>query len=232
MSGFDLKTYQRNYKETNKESLREYFEKYYRDHKIHKNRLSKKYHSAHREQIALKSKKYREGHKKEAADYQKQYRQDNATRLAIQKKLYSQKNQKHIADHKKEYRQRNQLKITISRTEKRKTNIQFRLAGNLRSRLTLALKRKSKSGSAVRDLGCTIPELKFYLEGQFQDGMTWANWSLFGWHIDHKVPLDFFDLTDREQFLQAVHYTNLQPMWAKENLEKSNKIDNPQHPTA
>lgn len=108
--------------------------------------------------------------------------------------------------------------------KKKSTDIQFRLATNLRSRLGNAIRKTSKSGSAVRDLGCTIPELKFYLEGQFKDGMAWENHSREGWHIDHKVPLDFFDLTDREQFLKAVHYTNLQPMWAKENIKKSNKI--------
>ena len=68
------------------------------------------------------------------------------------------------------------------------------------------------------------PEFKMYIEGQFKDGMTWNNWSLKGWHLDHKIPLAFFDLTDREQLLHAVHYTNLQPMWAKENIRKSNKV--------
>lgn len=108
--------------------------------------------------------------------------------------------------------------------EKNKTNLQFHIKGNLRSRLYSAIKWEAKSGSAVRDLGCTVDELKFYLEGQFQDGMTWETWSLSGWHIDHKIPLDFFDLTDKEQLLKAVHYTNLQPMWARENLSKGNKL--------
>lgn len=110
------------------------------------------------------------------------------------------------------------------RNDKMKTDVQFRLANNLRSYLGQAIKGNYKSGSAVRDLGCTIPELKFYLEGQFKDGMTWDNWSLGGWHIDHKIPLTFFDLTDRDQLLKAVHYTNLQPLWAEENIKKSNKL--------
>lgn len=63
-----------------------------------------------------------------------------------------------------------------------------------------------------------------YLEGQFREGMSWDNWGIAGWHIDHKVPLAFFDLTDREQFLQAVHYSNLQPMWALENTQKGAKV--------
>ena len=56
--------------------------------------------------------------------------------------------------------------------------------------------------------------------------MTWANWSRYGWHIDHIVPLSFFDLSDRKQLLQACHYTNLQPLWAEENRKKSNRMLN------
>jgi hypothetical protein len=56
--------------------------------------------------------------------------------------------------------------------------------------------------------------------------MTWENYRFYGWHIDHIGPLARFDLTDREQFLQAVRYTNLQPLWAKDNWKKNNKISN------
>jgi hypothetical protein len=99
----------------------------------------------------------------------------------------------------------------------------FRVAQNLRVRLGMALKNRQKVGSAVDDLGCTIPELMTDLEKQFKPGMSWENWNRHGWHIDHIRPLASFDLTDREQFLQACHYTNLQPLWAEENLTKGNR---------
>ena len=54
--------------------------------------------------------------------------------------------------------------------------------------------------------------------------MTWENWSYRGWHIDHKTPLDSFDLTKPEQVKMACHFTNLQPMWALDNIKKHNKI--------
>lgn len=87
----------------------------------------------------------------------------------------------------------------------------------------MALKNQQKAGSAVDDLGCTIPELMAHLERRFLPGMTWANWSRHGWHIDHIKPLASFDLTDREQFLAACHYTNLQPLWAVDNLRKGDR---------
>lgn len=89
---------------------------------------------------------------------------------------------------------------------------------NLRGRLRLALQRGTKTGSAVRDLGCTVAELRTWLEFQFAPGMTWENYG--AWEIDHVRPLASFDLSDRSQLLQACHFMNLQPLWKQENLFK------------
>jgi hypothetical protein len=102
-------------------------------------------------------------------------------------------------------------------------SIQYRLRHNLRSRLSLITKKTIKHGSAVKDLGCTIQELKLYLESKFLPGMTWENYGLHGWHIDHVAPLSSFDLTNPEELKKACHYSNLQPLWAKDNIRKSNK---------
>jgi len=123
----------------------------------------------------------------------------------------------------REYRDVNREKINEYFRRRKKEDIEFKLGTILRSRIRNALRGGFKLGSFVRDLGCTIPELKTYLEKQFQPGMTWDNWSLKGWHIDHQKALANFNLADRNQFLQACHYTNLQPMWAIENIRKSNK---------
>lgn len=103
-----------------------------------------------------------------------------------------------------------------------RADVQFRLRMILRTRLNDALNGRRRPGSAVRDLGCSIPELMTWLEKQFRPGMTWANHG--AWHIDHKRPLASFDLADRAQLLEAVHYTNLQPLWAQDNLHKGAKL--------
>jgi len=97
-------------------------------------------------------------------------------------------------------------------------NPTYRMRLRLRARLYNALQGGAKSGSAVRDLGCSIPELKTRLESKFQPGMSWDNYG--EWHIDHIRPLSSFDLTDRAQLLQACHFSNLQPLWAVDNLKK------------
>ena len=102
----------------------------------------------------------------------------------------------------------------------RQTNLNYHLADAMRARLYNAVKRNQKSGSAVRDLGCTIPQLRAYLESKFLPGMSWENWGTDGWHIDHVIPLAKFDLSDPEQLKQALHYTNLQPLWSSDNMSK------------
>jgi len=54
--------------------------------------------------------------------------------------------------------------------------------------------------------------------------MNWDNYGLYGWHIDHIIPCDAFNLIEEEEQLKCFHYTNLQPLWAEENLRKSNNL--------
>jgi hypothetical protein len=101
----------------------------------------------------------------------------------------------------------------------------FKLKKRLRHRLRSAfyrLKKSKSSGSAIKDLGCSIDFLKQHLESQFEPGMTWDNWSTHGWHIDHREPLA--NASTQEELLRLCHYANLQPLWAKDNLSKSNKV--------
>ena len=103
-------------------------------------------------------------------------------------------------------------------------DINYRLSGNLRCRFWQVFKGNVKQGSAIRDLGCTLPELRLHLEAQFSDGMNWENYGS-GWHIDHVVPLTNFDLSDRDHLRKASHYSNLQPLWKTDNLRKGAKLD-------
>lgn len=104
--------------------------------------------------------------------------------------------------------------------------IQLALSQSLRIRLHHALRGAYKNGSAVRDLGCTIAELRVSLERQFQEGMTWQNYGAGPgrWCIDHIFPLSRARLTDREQLLRVCHYTNLQPLWWGDNVRKGARI--------
>lgn len=73
-------------------------------------------------------------------------------------------------------------------------------------------------------IGCDIEHLIKHLESQFRDGMSWDNYGIKGWHIDHIIPCNAFNLWNPEEQKKCFHYTNLQPLWASENLAKSDRI--------
>lgn len=108
--------------------------------------------------------------------------------------------------------------------KKLRTNIQFLLSERIRNRFNLAVRNGSKGGSAVKLLGCNISEFKIYIESKFKKGMSWRNYGLKGWHLDHIVPLSNFDLTKTSDVKKACHYSNIQPLWAIENIIKSNRL--------
>ncbi|MDE2097588.1 MAG: hypothetical protein KGL39_10105 [Patescibacteria group bacterium] len=82
-----------------------------------------------------------------------------------------------------------------------------------------------KCYGSIEYLGCSIEHLKNHLESQFKTGMSWENHGIKGWHIDHIRPCASFDLSSPEQQKQCFHYTNLQPLWWHENIQKSDRMD-------
>jgi hypothetical protein len=184
----------------------------------------KKYYGVNKENILSKKKIYNELNKDKIKLQKKDYYKINRNKIKSRQKDYRDFNKDKIKLKEKECYKINKEKINKRDRNRKKRDIQYKLKKNLRCRLNCAINNNQKVGSAVKDLGCTIPELKTYLESKFSPDMTWENWSINGWHIDHIKPISSFDLTDRKQLLEACHYTNLQPLWAKDNLLKSDTV--------
>lgn len=110
-------------------------------------------------------------------------------------------------------------------SERFQADKKYRIECMLRRRLQLALKAQSarKAGKTYEMLGISAAELMDYLATMFKPGMSWDNHGK--WHIDHIRPCASFDLTDPEQQRECFHYTNLQPLWAADNLAKSDNWD-------
>jgi len=102
---------------------------------------------------------------------------------------------------------------------------QYKIKDALRKRIRHAVTKGHKSASTLALLGCTVEALKRHLESQWTEGMTWDTYGHDGWHIDHIKPCAAFDLTDEEQQKECFHHTNLQPLWAADNLEKSDNYE-------
>jgi len=157
-------------------------------------------------------------------------------------KLYRKQNQDSISKRRKaayktdplRYNKQNQDSYIRNHTKRVKyaseyvktkleTDLVFKVRHKIRDRFHKALKGNYKKGSAVKNLGCSIEFLVKYLETRFAVGMTWDNYGVHGWHIDHIMPLSKFDLNDPVQIAKACHYTNLQPLWATDNIRKGNR---------
>ena len=122
------------------------------------------------------------------------------------------------------YRRKNKKRLDRIARKYRSGNIQWLLSNRLRTRIRLAMKAKNvaKCKKTVELVGCSVQELKRHIESQFTRGMSWQKMGMI--HLDHKIPLASFDLEDAEQQRLAFHYTNLQPLWARDNLTKGAKM--------
>lgn len=152
-----------------------------------------------------------------AAQYEKSDRAD----LSERKKQYYRANKEASLKYRIENKESIRDYMRGYQNRRLREDVQFRLRVLLRNRIRKIVKG-SRVGSAIKDLGCTVDQLKRHLESQFQPGMTWSNHGK--WHIDHVIPLSKFNLSNREDFRQACHYTNLQPLWALDNLQKGAKV--------
>lgn len=154
------------------------------------------------------------------------WRKNNPDKVVEDFKKWTLENPGHSAANARAYYWRNReavLNNANTRARKRRgVDINFKLAGGLRSRISTTLRGiATKSKRTIALLGCSVEHLRKHLEKQFATGMTWENYGLKGWHIDHKRPCASFDLTQPEQQRLCFHYTNLQPLWALDNLRKN-----------
>jgi hypothetical protein len=180
------------------------------------------YHINHREESLKESKFYRETHQKELTDYFKKYRSENRELLNLKSNIWYKKNKNLREIYYQQHKQtliKNQNEYFINR---RKIDINFKIKCNLRIRIWKVLKGIDKSQSTIKLLGCSIDFLKQHLENQFTKGMSFSNYGK--WHVDHIKPCASFDLSKSEEQKICFNYTNLQPLWALDNIRKSNKI--------
>ena len=149
--------------------------------------------------------------KEEILENVKKYQKNNKEKIQINSKKYYENNKKEM----KKYN-------LIYQNKRRKEDFLFRLNCNLRSRIYRVLKFDyNKQNDTFKILGCDLYTIKLHLENKFTEGMNWDNKG--EWHIDHIIPLS--SAKNEKEAYELCHYTNLQPLWAKDNLSKGTKIE-------
>ena len=226
---------QKAYREANKEKLAEARKAYREANKEKIAEKCKAYHEANKEKLAEVKKAYREANKEKIAEQQKAYHEANKEKLAERQKAYREANKEKIAERQKAYHEANKEKLAERKKaytkQRRAKDPLFRLIHVYGASCRRAFKSigKKKNNKSLKLLGLKDwEEFSEYLFKQFYDHpetgeeMTFDNHGLHGWHIDHIIPLS--TAKTEKDIIKLCHYTNLQPLWAKDNLSKSNKI--------
>jgi len=153
-----------------------------------------------------------------------QYKKENYEKIKNYMKEWRFKNDEQLKKYSIDYNKNNRPIIRESRKKQKQNNPLMKLSDNLRCRISYAFKHSSyyKSEKTIVLLGCSIIEAKKHIELKFKVGMSWDNYNFRVWHIDHIIPLS--SAKSEEELKKLCHYTNLQPLWALENLIKGNKI--------
>jgi hypothetical protein len=186
---------------THKEQRAATWARWYEENREH----VEEYRNAHKEQKSATNKTWADSHKEQRAETNKQWYKNNK-------------------DHRTEWVKANRKAINAYFREKRASDPNFKIACNIRKRISTAASGKFKAGSGVRDCGCSVVFISEYLESLFWPNMSWKNYGK-EWAIDHIIPLVNFDLQNREQFLKACHYSNLQPLRKDDNVIKNDRLD-------
>lgn len=145
------------------------------------------------------------------------YRKKFKDKIRKAKKLYYVNNYEKIKKNRRIWLIKNKERINKYYRDKRKKDINYRLKVYLRIRLRKYLIKQTNSKFLEKYLGCTIKEFRKYMQNNFKKGMNWRNYGK--WHIDHIIPL--YKAKNKVDILRLSHYTNLQPLWAIENLRKN-----------
>lgn len=165
---------------------------------------------------------YRNKNKDKRRDSQKKYRELNPDYYHN----YYNENKEVIRNYNKNYYKENKDRLIdnmVRYTSNRlKTDTLFKLSHVVRTRIYKIIKINNikKDNKTFNIVGCTPNNLKKYLQQKFKDNMSWDNYG--DWHIDHIIPLS--SAKTEKEIYELCHYTNLQPLWAEDNLKKSNKL--------
>lgn len=168
-----------------------------------------------RSSVAAQEKLYKLANAEKIRRQQKKYRQEHREVVRASNRCWVEKNRDHALAYGRNY----------NRTRRKKPEGVARVRATLRHRIHMALRAQHshKTSRTTELIGCSIEHLRLWLTFYFQPGMLWSNYG--EWHIDHTRPCASFDLTDLAQQKECFHYTNLQPLWAQDNLKKGKRYD-------
>lgn len=153
----------------------------------------------------------------------KKWNKNNQDKVKEHKYKFLKNNPDYYSKYKESNKEKLNAKTRIRDSFRLKNDPLFKLKKNYRNRLYDYYKGLNRSKTSEKIIGISWNGFKLHIEQQFSDGMKWENYG--EWHIDHIIPLS--SGKTKKELEKLFHYTNCQPLWAKENLSKSDKLISP-----
>lgn len=222
-----LKEQRKEYQENNKEKIAKQRRIHYLGNKEAKAEYDKKYRERNKAKYTENGKKHYQNNKEVYKKRSKAHREANKEHYKELQQKYRQENKEQIAEAQSKYVKDNREKINARLRERRRTDDNFNIMSKLRSRILKVVKRNNgeKAYSSIELVGMPIDEYREYLKSTMTEGMTWEAFMNGEIHLDHTKPCVSFDMSDPEQQKECFHYSNTQLLWAKDNLEKGDRLD-------
>lgn len=196
------------YKDDHKKEIKEYAAKYKTEHQAETKNYNAKYWLTHQEEKKEYNAKYKIAHREKIETYRENHREETKEYNAKYRFAHKKGRKEYKRGYEKQKRLADQL---------------YKMKSNLRTRTCFIFKKISlnKPTKTENLLGANWKTVMRHIESQFTFGMSWENYG--EWHIDHKKPLA--TAKTEKQLIKLCNYTNLQPLWAEDNMRKQDKID-------
>lgn len=162
-------------------------------------RMCSEYKAKNREKVKNYNKTYKEQHRDETSAFNKKYYQ--------------------------EHKESERIRTRETHRRLRETSISFKLASSMRGRIKKVITSGSKSKKTMEILGCDIEFFIKWIEYQFDENMSFDNYGSY-WALDHVIPCASFDMILPADQDKCFHWSNYQPLEARENIVKGAKIHN------
>ena len=228
-----VSAYRKRYAEDNKERLKELSKVYILKNRSRITKRMEKWRRINEEHVKKYNRIYKETHKDSIKIRRAMYQSDNKDKKALWDRRYYVKNSEDIKQRVKDWKSNNLLHSRQQHNEhnkkRRSLDLDFKFICNLRRHMARVFKGESKKLHSLEYCDYNPEEFKDYIEKQFQEGMSWDNWTIDGWHLDHIKPISKFNFFNNdgsenlEQIRECFSLINLQPLWARDNLSKGNR---------
>ena len=178
----------------------------------------------------IKCKKWRENNKEKIKQNMKKWLEENKEYKRQKDKEYREKNWEKKKQYNAQWRRQNYMKMKTD-PSRDKELFEHKIKSNTSRRIREIL-GQNKSDTCMKYVGTSLTKFRIHLEKTMEEGMSWFNYGTsinngfkYSWHIDHIIPCDAFDMSNKVELAACFYYKNLRACWWDDNIVKKNSFE-------